>query len=649
MVNPKKFANLHAHDGKSIYDGFGDGGDHIQFAADNGMSSMAMTNHGNMNSFPECYQKTQELNKNGRPMKFIPGVEAYYIPSLKDWAAAKVTRDQVRKEEREAAKVKRPDNDEDDTGVAVEDEDASKRNGKYLDPVERRHHLVLLPKSQKGLENIFRLVSRSAREGYYRFPRIDSAMLKEHGEDVVVSTACVAGVPSWATYSQFAGKSFDELTPDILDEPGKRDAVMRAVGNEFDRLTDAVGRDNVFAEIQFNRLAPQHLTNRVLLEFAKSNGVKLVATADSHYCSPDLWRAREVYKLLGRMGRGGSELGPDSIPADVKQLKCELYPKNADQMWDAYNLYKEGHAFYDDAVVAESIENAWHVAHDVIGDVTIDTSVKLPSFGVRPDMTPFQTLVESCKEGMRAKRLAHLPAYVARLKNELSVIKKLDNSIYFLTLKAILDVAKKDCLVGPGRGSGAGSLVNFVLGITDVDPVSNNLIFARFMSLARTDVPDIDCLDARHLIMMTDGSYKRIETVEKNDVVIDIEGAHRKVLTVNARSARKDEIIYELLVKQDSCYGTIVCNAEHKMVLDDNTVVRAKQLLIGHSLKGSENCVVVGIIILHGIRTLVDIEVEHSHTFRVIPFDVYVDESDPRLGDVIIKVNDYLDVDEVSK
>ncbi len=493
-MKPTKFVNIHGHSNKSIFDGFGSADEHLQFAVDNGADALAITDHGNMNAYPEAVQKEQELNKTGRPMKFLPGVEFYYHPDLKEWAVAKASRDQQRKDEREASKSKRPVVDEgDDPGVSVEDEDASKKE-RFFDPVNRRHHLVVLPKSRKGLENIFRLVSRSSKEGYYRYPRIDAAMLKEHGEDLVVSTACVAGVVSWATYSQFPGKTFDELVPELLDDAGKRFDVMRSVGNEFDRLTDAVGRDNVFAEIQFNRLAPQHLTNRVLFEFAKSNGVKLVATADSHYCSPELWRAREVYKLLGRMGRGGQDINPDSIPSDVKQLKCELYPKNADQMWASYQEYREEHAFYDDVVVKEAIENSWHIAHDMIGDVSMDTSVKLPSFGVRPGLTPFQTLLEQCKEGMRARRLSGKKEYVDRLKNELNVIRQLDNAMYFLTLKAILDVAKKETFLGCGRGSGAGSLVNYVLNITDVDPVVHKLIFARFMSLARAknDPPDVD-------------------------------------------------------------------------------------------------------------------------------------------------------------
>lgn len=496
MTKPSKFVGLHAHTVKSVNDGFGNADEHFEFAFNNGMDAMAITDHGNICALPEGVQKINEMTSKGKKFKGIFGVEAYYHPSLKDWSAAKASRDQSRKDEKEASKSKKKIDldDDNDPGVAVEDEETSKRIDKFLDPVNRRHHLVVLPKSRKGLENIFKMVSRSGREGYYRFPRIDAAMLKEHGEDVIVSTACVAGFPSFATYSQFPGKTFDELTPDLLDQPGAKEKVMRAVGNEFDILCDAIGRENVFAEIQFNSLAPQHLTNRVLIEYAKNNGIKLVAAADSHYSSPDLWRAREVYKLLGRMGRGGKDITPESIPSDIKQLKCELYPKNADQMWDSYKDYCASYVFYDDAIVKEAIENSWHIAHDVIGEVSVDSRVKLPSFGGIPGLTPFQTLVELCKEGMRNKLLSKKPVYVERLKSELSVIRQLENATYFLSLKALVDCAKKGSFLGPGRGSAAASLVVWLLGITDLDPVKDGLIFSRFMSLARAknDIPDID-------------------------------------------------------------------------------------------------------------------------------------------------------------
>jgi len=535
MTKPNKFVSLHSHTNKSTYDGFGSADEHLQFALDNGMDAMAITDHGNMCAFPEAEQKARDLKNKGTPFKYIPGVEAYYHPDLKEWAKDKAAADAKRKEEREATKKQtKAGEDDDDPGVAVEDEDASKEIDKFLDPVKRRHHLVLLPKSRRGLENIFRLVSRSGREGYYRFPRIDAAMLKEHGEDVVVSTACVAGVPSWATYAQFPGKTFEELTPDLLDQPGAYDKVMSVVGNEFDRLCDAVGRDNVFAEIQFNRLAPQHLTNRVLLDFATRNGLKLVAAADSHYCSPDLWRAREVYKLLGRQGRKGQDpLGPESIPADVKQLKCELYPKNAEQMWDSYKEYCKGYDFYDDVKVKEAIENSWHVAHDVIGDVSIDTSMKLPSFGLMPGLTPFQTLVELCKDGLRKRQLSSKPEYVARIKTELNVIKQLDNAMYFLTLKAVLDVAKRELLIGCGRG----------------------------------------CFVPGTRVLMADGLYAPIDAINIGDVVVDAHGDPRPVLNV------LDYDVNEELVELTFEDGRVVkCTKDHKFLTSNRGYIAADEL-----------------------------------------------------------------------
>lgn len=193
MSKPTKFVGLHGHTQRSMFDGFGSADEHLQFAIDNGMDAMAITDHGNMCAFPEAEQKARDFKNKGINFKYIPGVEAYYHPDLKEWARDKATSDTKRKEERETAKKQPKHDEDDDPGVAVEDEESSKKMEKFLDPVKRRHHLVLLPKSRKGLENIFRLVSRSGREGYYRFPRVDAAMLKEHGEDIIVSTACISG------------------------------------------------------------------------------------------------------------------------------------------------------------------------------------------------------------------------------------------------------------------------------------------------------------------------------------------------------------------------------------------------------------------------------------------------------------------------
>ena len=315
-------------------------------------------------------------------------------------------------------------------------------------------------------------------------------MLKELGRDVIVSSACIGGNLAYDVLTEFPGVAFDDLTHDKLDDAAIMDRVVTKMGNSVDRLADAIGRENVFAELQFNKLPAQHLVNRALIEFSKRSGIKLVAAADSHYPRPEMWLDREIYKKLGRLNF--DKIDPNMLPKDISELKCELYPKNAEQMWSSYKNYTEDMQFYNDAIVSEAIETGWHIAHDIIGDITFDNSMKLPNFVVPPGMTDMQALIEACKDGMIRRGLKGKKQYIERLKHELKIIEKKNFARYFLTMKAIIDIAHENMMVGAGRGSGGGSLVNYVLGITQLDPLKYGLIFERFISMARFDEPDID-------------------------------------------------------------------------------------------------------------------------------------------------------------
>lgn len=497
--SPKKFVNLHAHTHASIADGLGPVEEHIDFCLENGMESMAFTEHGNCNSFAQAYLKTQDLKKKGRNFKLIPGCEAYYHPSLDQWKKDKFDHEERKRLEKERKKEEKKKSSEqlreelaadDGDGSTTENEDETKDVSKWRNPVTRRHHMVLLAKSEKGMENLFKLVSRSQTEGMYRFPRIDAKMLKEHGEDIIVTSACIGGFGAYSVMEKFQGIPFDALTPDLLDNPSKMEEVQRELGNAFDPIVDAVGQENVFAEVQFNKLAPQHLVNRALIEFSKRNGVKLTAAADSHYCRPELWLEREIYKKLGRMRF--EDIDAAMLPQSKDALKCELYPKNADQMWDSYKEYTAGMSFYDDVVMKDAIERTHDIAYDMINEVKMNTSIKLPSFVIPPGQTSDGALVEACKEGLVRLGLDKKREYLERVKYELKIIKEKGFSQYFLLTKMIMDIAYDNMLVGAGRGSGAGSLVNYILGITQIDPMKYGLMFERFISLARNDTPDID-------------------------------------------------------------------------------------------------------------------------------------------------------------
>ena len=498
---PTKFFGLHSHSGFSTFDGLGYPQEHIDFCVENGLDGWSLTDHGQMNGFAHAFLHAEKLHKAGKHFKFVPGCEMYVHPNLSEWQALySRSRDGKSIEvELETKLIATVDSSDETTNVetesaslTVENEDETK-SSKFFDPLKRRHHLVVLPKNSAGLQKLFHLVSQGYSEGFYRFPRIDYGMLKRAAKgDLLVSTACIGGPVAYSVFQELQKYGFSDLDASLLNNEALAEKVMREVGNTIDQLVDAVGQENMFLELQFNKLSAQHLVNRAIIEFAKKNSMtdRLVVTCDSHYSRPEHWREREIYKKLGWLNH--TEINPDSLPKSREELKCELYPKNADQVWETYLQVKNGHEFYDDKIVVEAIERTHHIAHDMIGEIKPDTSMKLPSYVIPEGKTAARALLDACKEGLVKRGLQDKPEYIERLKYELQIIKEKNFNEYFLTMKAIIDLARDHMLVGPGRGSGAGSLVNYVLYITDVDPVEYGLLFERFLSIDRAEYPDID-------------------------------------------------------------------------------------------------------------------------------------------------------------
>jgi len=319
-------------------------------------------------------------------------------------------------------------------------------------------------------------------------------MLKEaaSGGHLMVSTACIGGPIAYEVFRHAQQVEFDDLSYKLMDDPTFRNNVLTGVGNAYQGLVDAVGIDDVNLELQFNKLPAQHLVNRAIIEFANKNGLqdKLVVTTDSHYARPEHWRERELYKKLGWLNY--REFDPSKLPQGIEDLKCELYPKNNEQVWDTYLKTTDGMDFYDDEVVHNAITRPYDLVHNEIQQIVPDRSMKLPSYVVPEGTTDDKALLEACKKGLVERGLAHDEKYIKRLKYELKIIKEKNFSRYFLTMGAIIDIAKKAMLVGPGRGSAAGSLVAYVLRLTDVDPFEYDLMFERFLNPSREGAPDID-------------------------------------------------------------------------------------------------------------------------------------------------------------
>ena len=542
---PSRFVSLHGHDSFSAYDGLGYPADHIDFCVKNGLDGWSLTNHGNGNGLAHAHAHAKKLVKSkGHKFRQLYGVEFYFVPDLADW---KVRYDLSKQDATRGKPL-----DEEEAGLVVEDADETRSDNERFVDVNKRYHLVVVAKNRVGLSNLFTLVKKSYVDGFYKFPRIDFNLLKQHGEGLVVSTACVGGYPSGIIYGEFADKKFAELDPSLVDDDAVRRRIRNKLENVVDRFVDCVGRDNFFLELQFNKLSAQDLTNRMLLETASSTGCKLLATADSHYPEPALWEAREIYRQLqpGRM-----KIGVEPKPLPKKEdLKAELYPKNAQQMWDEFLSRREVFDWYrgtEDAV-RTSIENGHDVAWNLCEEVWFDTSAKLPSFST-PEKSGFKQLVDLVKDGLKQEGLDKRPEYVSRAKMELDDIKYLKSEDYFLTLQKVFKLAENRTLPGSGRGSGAGSLVNYLLGITHVDPLKYDLLWERFMGRHR-------CLDPSTLVKMSDGAGKPIGNVSVGDVVVSGNNRPQKIKSKFVTKHRK-------LMKLTIGNQTITCSPNHRWVV----------------------------------------------------------------------------------
>jgi DNA polymerase III subunit alpha len=456
------FVGLHAHStAGSPFDAIGYPQQHMDFAYENGCDALALTDHGNCNGLAYQVLHAKSMEKEGKDFKPIYGVEAYFIPSIKEWEKVKeeTKADKKRKKEKKSS-----------SGFSLEDEAETKST---KDILNRRRHLVLLAQNQTGLDNIFKLVSQSYKPGnFYRFPRIDYDLLRTHNEGIIASSACLGGI--------YAGDLWENL--DNGD-----DAILNAMRKTTENMRSIFG-DRWYAELQWFKHPTQMQLNKFIIQIAEEYGLELISTADSHYFNPEVWKDRELYKRF----RPGAVSFFGEMAEDLEEFGMELYPKNGDQMFASYKKYStELGEKFDDNLIRESIERTHHIAHNRIGKFYPDNTVRLPSFVIPEGMNENEALSLGAINGLQSKETP-TAEYINRLEHELQVIKDRGFSRYFLTMKAIADKATSMQITGPSRGSAGGSLVAYALGITQVDPIKYGLLFSRFLRSDATDYPDID-------------------------------------------------------------------------------------------------------------------------------------------------------------
>jgi DNA polymerase-3 subunit alpha len=554
---PKRFVGLHGHSVNSIGDAIGLAPEHMDFALKNGADALAITDHGNMSAMSHQYLHQKKLDVSGRKFLSIYGNEMYAIDSLSNWriekaayedqqAAAKVIKAEnkknkdsnaalralrgsvkLTKKEQEELSLAPPDpsahelkeivaelklesdDDSGDGGTIVESESESKdvEGGKKQNPLRKRGHLVVLAKNAEGLKTLFELTSRSFKEGFYYFPRTDIKIISELSKGNLIGlSACIGGVESRVIFEAQDANDWSLWHAAGKQTPETFERAQKALKNSVEQYVEAFGgKDNFYLELQFNKLPAQHLVNLHLIEASKRLGVNLVVTADAHYPNPSQWKEREIYRMMAQLSKNPKGFSKDAIAQSIEDLKCELYPKNAEQLWAEYHRHKAIYNFYkDDDLICDAIERTHDIAHLMIGKVEPDKRVKLPSIKqlvgkdvvIDPtkdeDTIAFKELVRLAKEGIVRRKKDTNKEYVDRLFYELDTVKSLKFSKYFLTYFHLMNECAKELFLGNGRGSAGGSVLAWVLGITQVDPIKYGLIFQRFLNKFKKGFPDID-------------------------------------------------------------------------------------------------------------------------------------------------------------
>jgi len=316
----------------------------------------------------------------------------------------------------------------------------------------RYYHLILLAENNEGYENLTKIVSRGFVDGFYYKPRVDFETLREFSKGIIASSACLAGEVA----RNLAVNRYEDAKEAAL------------------RYRDIFGADNFFLELQDHGLGVQKAVNQQLIQLSQDTGIPLIATNDIHYTNPEDWEAHDLLLCL-QTGKKAS---------DEDRMRYEggqYYLKSEDEMRSLF------------AAVPEALENTAKIAARCEVEIRFH-ELKLPAYDVPEGYADAASYLRALsEEGFRARYPEEPTELRARMEEELAVIGRMGYVDYFLIVWDYIHFAKEHGIgVGPGRGSAAGSVVSYCLGITDIDPEKYQLVFERFLNPERVSMPDID-------------------------------------------------------------------------------------------------------------------------------------------------------------
>ena len=436
-----QFSHLHVHTQFSLLDGAANIDSLYAKAKKDNMPAVAITDHGNMFGVFEFVSKawkdTKSIGKDAdgndimRPaIKPIVGCEFYVVEDMHQKAFTKEQKD-------------------------------------------KRFHQVLIAKNETGYKNLVKLTSLGYIEGLYsKYPRVDKALIRKHSEGLIATTCCIGAYVPQA----------------ILNDSEEK------AEKEFKWWLDLFG-DDYYVELQRHKIPEQETINKVLLKFANKYNVPIIATNDSHYTNKDDYNAHDILLCINT-GEKQATPGFDDFVNDDSQVKNRRFKFPNDQFY--FKTTEEmGALFYD---LPESIENTQQIV-DKVEYLNLKKDILLPNFPI-----PAQFKVHSDDTLNQWEYLRHITYEGAknrygeiesttqeRIDFELFTIKTMGFAGYFLIVSDFIKAGRDiGVFIGPGRGSAAGSVVAYCIGITNIDPIKYKLLFERFLNPDRKSMPDID-------------------------------------------------------------------------------------------------------------------------------------------------------------
>lgn len=321
---------------------------------------------------------------------------------------------------------------------------------KQNDKENENYHLVLLVKNETGYNNLMKIVSKASIEGFYYKPRVDHEFLKEHSEGLIALSACLGG----EIQSNIIGGNLDK-------------------SREIALLYKNIFKDGFYLELQYHGIEEQLKVNEELIRMSKEIDIPLVATNDVHYIKKEDYKSHDVLLCI-QTAKTVDEEDRMRYPSD------QFYLKSPEEMHELFSY------------VPEALENTVKIAEQCNFDYDFHKS-KLPEFPLPEGTDPYEYMRDLCYKGLK-ERYDHINAELKeRLEYELGVIKQMGYVDYFLIVWDFIRFSVENSIMtGPGRGSAAGSLVAYTLGITKIDPIKYNLIFERFLNPDRISMPDVD-------------------------------------------------------------------------------------------------------------------------------------------------------------